>query len=254
MRSPLLSVAAAACALLVACSGGPSQSTGPAVTSPTTPGQTIPAVPVPTPRLDSTWDVATRGVPPLIQSSYIDLARIQQVSRFRSGIGHDYSDDAERCRSMKHYYMPAGQVWNTVRIFAPVTGHITRVDQEWAGVQLHLQSSAYPAFTVVLFHVGPSRPLGVGDSVLAGQQLGTHIGTVTTSDVAVWAMLPGGKRGLVSYIDALPDALFAPYVARGIATRDALVIPRAERDAAPLVCDGETFTGKDSLPQWTVLR
>lgn len=241
----------AALVTLAAC-GGATSTTVP--TAPTTPATPSAPTPRQTPPVDSTWDVAARGVPKLVQAQYIDLARIQQVSCFRSGIGHDYSDDAERCRSMKHYFMPAGNEWNTVRIFAPVSGRVTRVDQEWAGLQVQIRPSAYPAFTVVLFHVVPTRPIAVGDSVTAGVQLATHVGTMTTSDVAIWAMQPGGTRALVSYVDALPDALFAPYAARGVASRDSLVISRTARDAAPLACDGEAFTGQDALPQWTILR
>lgn len=256
---PSLRPFALALLAVTACGGS---TTGPVPTAPAAPTTSTPSTPnapstptQPTPTPEPTWDVATRGVPKVIQAQYIDLARIQQVSRFRSGIGHDYSDDTERCRSMKHYFMPSGNTdWNTVRIFAPVTGRVTQVISEWAGVQLQLRSSAYPAFTVVLFHTVPTRPIAVGDSVTAGVQIATHVGTMTMSDVAVWAAQPNGGRALVSYVDALPDALFAPFVARGAASRDSLVLSRAERDAAPLACDGETFTGKDALPQWMVLR
>lgn len=39
-----------------------------------------------------------------ITTDYIELDKIDRVSKFRSGIGHDYRDDAESCRSMKHYF------------------------------------------------------------------------------------------------------------------------------------------------------
>lgn len=248
----------AALALAVACGGGasPTSPSSPASVTPSTPvtAPSTPTGPSTTARADTSWDVAARGVPALIEAHYIDLARVAAVSRFRSGVGHDYADDVERCRSMKHYFRPAGSDWAGVRVVAPVSGRVTRVLPEWAGTQLQIRSSAYPAFTVVLFHVALDRALAAGDSVTAGGALGTHVGTQTTSDVAVWAMLPGGRRGLVSYVEALPDALWSVLAARGVAARDSLVISRAARDAAPLACDGEAFTGTDPLPQWVTLK
>ncbi|AHG88987.1 hypothetical protein J421_1450 [Gemmatirosa kalamazoonensis] len=241
---------AVAAALLLSC-GGAAPSTAPSTpTAPAAP--TTPTPPAPT-RIDTSWDVSMLGVPPVIQAHYIDLARIAAISRFRSGIGHDYSDDVERCRSMKHYFRPAGTDWASVRIVSPVTGRVTRIIEEWAGTQIQIRPSAWPAFGVVLFHVATARPIAVGDSLTAGEPIGTHVGTQTTSDVAVWVTLPGQKRALVSYVDALPDSLRAPLVARG-APRDSLVLTRAQRDAAPLACDGETFVGQDPLPGWVALR
>jgi hypothetical protein len=78
------------------------------------------------------------------------------VSRFRASAGHDYSDDVEKCRSMKHYFRPrAGTDWGTVRVFAPVERARRARVRRVGGVQLHVRSSARPAFTVVLFHVAP---------------------------------------------------------------------------------------------------
>ena len=42
-----------------------------------------------------------------IELLYIfELDKIDKISKFRSGIGHDYWDDFENCRSMKHYFFP----------------------------------------------------------------------------------------------------------------------------------------------------
>lgn len=48
-------------------------------------------------------DVDSNGIPRFVQTDYIELAKIDRISRFRSGEGHDYSDNFESCRSMKHY-------------------------------------------------------------------------------------------------------------------------------------------------------
>ena len=55
---------------------------------------------------DDFYDIDAKGIPQFAGVDYIELAKISRISKFRSGIGHDYSDDFEQCRSMKHYYMP----------------------------------------------------------------------------------------------------------------------------------------------------
>jgi hypothetical protein len=200
------------------------------------------------------WDVAVQGIPRLTTHNYIDLARIHEVSRFRSGVGHDYWDDFERCRSMKHYFMtPQDSSAETVGIYAPFDGEIVRTLQEWAGVQLEIQSKAYPAFTAVLFHVNPAAGIGVGTQVTGGQRLGSHIGSQTMSDITISVSESGGRR-LVSWFLTMTDGVFALYQARGMTSRDQAVITKEERDASPLSCTGEFFANSGTLPNWVHLN
>ena len=88
----------AACA--ATCSGrSPSSPTSSA-------GGDIAAVSVPTPVAQQPrgWNVDRDGVPKFITHTYIDLSYIREISRFRSGEGHSYTDAVETCRSMKHYF------------------------------------------------------------------------------------------------------------------------------------------------------
>lgn len=202
----------------------------------------------------NTYDVDALGIPKFVSSDYIDLAPIYRVSKFRSGTGHDYSDDFESCRSMKHYYQPqTPSDWSAVRIYAPVTGTVESLLPEWAGTQVRIQSQAYPAFVFILFHVNPSPSLAVGDSLVAGQQIGTHIGSQTSSDIAVRVATPTGSK-LVSYMSVMTDALFANYQLRGVSTRDDLIVTRAARDADSLQCTGEAFGTFGTLENWLVLN
>lgn len=202
---------------------------------------------------NDTYDVDLLGIPRFVNSNYIELSKIFRISKFRSAIGHDYSDDFETCRSMKHYFQPRGNAnWSQVQIFAPVTGKISTVYEEWAGTQLWIQSEQYPAFFFIVFHVHLSAPLAVGDMVTAGQNLGTHIGFETMSDIAVGVNTPGGWK-LVSYFDTMSDPLFQYYRNRGIASREQLIISREQRDADPLVCSGETFIDTGHLDHWVAL-
>lgn len=242
----------AICTVLLSAACGGSSST-PAPASPTAPA--APSAPEPPPPSGPpVWDLDTKGLPALIVEDYIDLGAVVRISRFRSGQGHSYADEVESCRSMKHYFVPApGRDWSAVAIRAPLAGEIVEMRPEWAGVQIAIRSREYPAFVVILFHVTPVVGLEVGGRVEPGEQLGTHVGTQTWSDVAIRVDTPQGNR-LVSYFDAMAAPLFDRYRARGVTAKEAAVISRAERDADPLACSGETFTWRGTLPHWVDLR
>lgn len=206
----------------------------------------------PLPEPDS-YDVDANGLPRFVSSNYIELNKIERISRFRSGEGHDYSDDFESCRSMKHYFQPAGTVdWASVLIRSPVTGTVTRLRQEWGGTQIRIKSADFPAFYFILFHVQLGA-FAVGDSVSAGQVLGTHVGSQTMSDIAVEVNTPRGVK-LVSYFEVITDSLFDVYANRGMTARTDAIIGKEDRDADPLHCDGETFASPGNIPNWVTLR
>ena len=48
--------------------------------------------------------------------------------------------------------------------------------------------------------------------------------------------------------------LFESYRARGAESTDQFIITKEERDANPLTCDGEWFTGNDPLKGWVQLN
>lgn len=201
-----------------------------------------------------TWDIDKDGVPKFITCNYIELDKIYRISKFRSAVGHDYSDAFEDCRSMKHYFEPfAGTDWTAVKIFAPITGVVTRAEQEWAGIKIEIESNDYPAFRIVIFHLNLIKPLSVGDKVTAGQQLGTHYSSQTYSDIAVIANDPTHQGRMVSYFETINDQVFSEFQQRGISDREAFIISRAERDAHPLTCLGDSFVSPDSLENWVIL-
>lgn len=200
------------------------------------------------------WDVDNTPLP-RFASNYIGLGSIYRISRFRSAIGHDYSDFTEHCRSMKHYFQPADTAnWSAVKVFAPVAGNLTRVEQEWSGVKLEIQADAYPAFRFVIFHISPLRAFSPGDHVAEGEWLGTHIGSSTMSDIAVIANDPTRQGRMVSYFDVLSDAAFAAFQARGITSRSQFIISKAQRDLFPLQCLNDEFISADTIANWVYLK
>jgi hypothetical protein len=205
----------------------------------------------------ATYDVAAQGPPQLLTANYIDLSKMQQISRFRSAIGHSYTNDTgdETCRSMKHYYQPHPSVdWTSVDIHAPVTGSILTVATDGRGFRIQIRARDLPILYVQLFHVSPDPGIVRGAWVEAGQHVGRHASPLTMSDIATSV---GPKEGgtLLSYFDTMTDAVFAEYQARGVPSRQAAIITRAERDADPVQCVGESqFTTQGRLPNWLVLN
>ena len=212
------------------------------------------------PEVDPMLDIDSDGIPRFVSTDYIDLSKIGEITRFRSSQGHDYSDDFEECRSMKHYYKP---IWVpeepdlSINIYAPVTGTVSWKEGEWAGVQVHIQSSEYPAINFMIFHIDLAESLEVGDEVEEGQLLGQHIGNATWSDMGVRVhTAPSGETRYVSYYETMTDDLFASYIVRGVGSRNDFMISKEERDSDPLTCNGIDFThrGSGALEDWVTLN
>ena len=203
---------------------------------------------------NDTYDIDANGIPSFVYADYIELAKIYLISKFRSGIGHSYSDDFESCRSMKHYFQPKASIdWSKVNIFSPVNGTVTKVTEDESGAQVRIKSKEYPAFFFIIFHVNLSNPLSLDDEVAEGQMLGTHIGVQTMSDIAVGVNTPDGWK-LVSYFEVIADVVFQNYKARGVNSRNAIIISKQARDADPLTCDGEDFVDSGNLANWVFLN
>lgn len=205
----------------------------------------------------ATYDLATLGPPRVLNASYIDLTKIERISRFRSTVGHSYVDGSgETCRSMKHYFQPlTGIDWTTVGIFAPASGTILSIAPDGAaGFRIMLRPLAQPAMYVALFHVNLDPDIVKDAWVGEGQHIGQHASPFTMSDIAVGF---GGKEdgALLSYFQTMTDGAFAQFQARGVPSREAAIITKAERDADPVPCVGEQqFTVQGTLPDWLVLN
>lgn len=201
------------------------------------------------------WDIDKNGIPKFVKTNYIELAKIYRISKYRSSVGHDYSDASEQCRSLKHYFEPkSDEDWTTVKIYAPVKGIITRAEQEWAGIKLEIESEEFPAFRFSIFHINTSKQYNVNDKVVEGEFLGTHIGSQTYSDISVIVNDPAKLGRMVSFFDVMTDALFKEFSDRGLSSRADVIIPKAIRDANPLTCSGDTFTSTDVLEDWIYLN
>jgi len=199
------------------------------------------------------WDIDSQGIPEFVSTNYIELDKIYRISKFRSSVGHDYSDAFESCRSMKHYFEPKPEVnWASITIHSPIGGEITRVEEEWAGTKLEIQSEQYLAFRFQIFHIKTTRTFTVGEHVSEGDLLGTHIGPETMSDISVIVNDPTRQGRMVSWFETITDDLFTQYIQRGATSRDDFIISKELRDANPIDCNN--FGANDPLENWVVLN
>ena len=203
----------------------------------------------------SVYDIDANGILQFISTDVIELQKIGKISKFRSGYGHDYSDDFESCRSMKHYFIPREDVEKlSIEIFSPITGTIVGTIDEWTedsvskGTMISIKTDNYPFFYIIIFHIDLIEAFNVGDKVSAGQVLGTppDYDNVTISDIAVGVNTPNGYK-LVSYFDVMTDFLFQNYQSRDLNSRDDVIISKDERDANSLTCNGEEFVNGGNL-------
>jgi len=226
-------------------------------------------------------DIDPDNPPQFIQADFVELDKVYLVSKFRSGVGHDFSANSpETCRSMKHYFssidpsqpsyklkndpnnvsvFPSPTLDNDVKIFSPVDGTLESIDSDQKAYnhELSITLDAYPNIRIRLMHV--QTALGVKDGkVKAGQLIGLVLAN-QSFDLAIEALLMnrekagGPKIGHVSYFAAMPDRIFAKYQARGIKTREEFIITREYRDAHPYSCHGKEVFDENYLitEPWT---
>ncbi len=196
--------------------------------------------------------------PPIfVTHDFIDLNKVDSITKFRSGIGHDYSGNGEHCRSMRHYYGHAAVTSvlkegekkeerygktpdpaNSVEIYAPADGWILSISGEntKVGSQIEIYPDNAKGWNIRLDHVYPVKGIHMLMRIKAGQLIGRiHDGQAV--DMTVMYKYRGEFR-LASYFQVMTDEVFAEYHERGIETRDQMIIPRAAVDANPWKCDG----------------
>ena len=89
-----------------------------------------------------------------------------------------------------------------------------------------------PSIRIRLQHVTPLSGIKTGP-VRAGQPIGV---AGQSFDVAMERIVFPMKTQYISYFAAMPDNMFARYQAKGVKSRDELIISRVDRDVKPLQC------------------
>lgn len=210
--------------------------------------------------------------PELVSSPITDLSAIEEISKFRSGAGHDFSydptfpfgssDSTEPPSSMKHYFAPysfQNGDQHSVPVYAPFAGEITRVTDESGSAgtnkRVEIRSDTHPEYMLVVFHIklGTRYPQILDDwpiefwpthqaddsdyetrDVAAGDLLGyADMRDSHDFDIAVLFTDTDGERYWISYFELVPESLFSNYSERGIARSD-LSISKADRLLTPV--------------------
>ena len=185
--------------------------------------------------------------PKFVAADFVPRDAVARITRFRSGEGRNVSDDFESCRHMGHYFgFCAGVDARTEEISSPVDGVIAGSTRGPRGTTICIRSAQHPAIHFVLECIAPAFTPAAGVKVARGRVLGTPFAADSEMSILVWIATPAGNR-LVSFFDVMTDAFFVGYECCGVASRAALIISKAERDAHPLACSGDTFAGDDPL-------
>lgn len=174
--------------------------------------------------------------PQFITDDWINLDKIASISKFRSQAGHEYNDIYEKLSSQKHYFQPNvtyGDSTNQIEIYSPVNGFITNVFYEGdinegkiRGYQVWIRPFAVPMYKVVLFHINLDPNIIIGGWVSSGQKIGyASVPGMTNIDIAIHIYLPLLGVKYISYFEIMNNKVFSKYQARGISTRDEMIIP-----------------------------
>ena len=216
------------------------------------------------------------GVDKFVNHHFVSLDLIEDISKYRSSAGHDYSDDFEACRSMKHYFSPpeAERINDNIPVYSPVNGTVVVMNTEENGLEVDdgttnqrvsIQSTDYGAFEFTLFHIDllSELNLSLGSSVSAGDLLGyarfernngdsDDDSASHDFDIAISLNTHSGMK-YISLFDVLTDNQFDDYktwFGDSNLTRSDLIISESDRNDNPLTCDGEEFTSYGELSSW----
>jgi len=206
-------------------------------------------------------DTDYNNPPVFVTADFIDLSRIDTISKFRSGVGHDYSGNGETCRSMRHYFGNSSKVTNVsdpseklkimsqkpdpatgIEIYAPADGWLLNISGENTpvGKQIEFAPDNGQGYHIRLDHVYPDKGIHMFMRVKAGQRIGL-INDGQAVDMSVFYIYRGQFR-LVSYFQVMTAQVFAKYQARGIKNRSDLIIPKEVVDANPWRCENQKST------------
>lgn len=198
--------------------------------------------------------------PKFIVANFVDPSKIYLITKFRSGVGHDFSTNSgETCRSMKHYLsaldpaapdykiegngeksaMPTPVQGVDVPIYSPVDGVVSIEVGDGIPINqaVDIVPNNYKMFTIRLMHVFPIKGLKVGQNVKAGQQVGLVLRNQTFDfDIETMVNDPKYKSRYISVFMAMTDNVFAQWQKRGAPAREKFVLSKASVDANPWKC------------------
>lgn len=219
--------------------------------------------------------------PPLIVDNFVDLNKIEKISRYRSCVGHTTvpQDKSEMKRSMKHYFWvkPEFVGTNAVTIFAPYEGYVSDVRSDpkenlegeiWIVPKRALPM--LPPFGVWQFsvqHIIVRNDLRRGSEVKAGDIIG--YAAIPSEDRASFdivyakqALIPkmiDNWRSPFSDLDSvfnhMSENVFVQYQGKEISSKEDLIISKEKRNENPCkyLERGPYFSNQDDPSNWVII-
>ena len=189
-------------------------------------------------------------IPQFVNEDWIELDKIENISKYRSTIGHGYPDD-NSSTSDKHYFNPKsifGYINDTIKVYSSVNTKVTKIEWEQhqlldgtiQGKQIHLQSIEHPSIIFVYFHVN-IEPTGlqINQELIAGQWIGyCDCREGSNTDIAIYR---GGET--ISWFEIITNSLFSVYNTRGITNRSLMI--KTDAQVTESATNGYNFSNSD---------
>jgi len=219
--------------------------------------------------------------PPLLTTNFVNLDKIERISRFRSCAGHVTvpQNNREQRRNMKHYFWIKKSITTNdkpVEIYAPYNGFVSvlRSDSN-EGLEGEIALVPKDVFvflppigrwTFSVQHINVRQDLKRGKEVKAGELLGTA--TIRgegggSFDIVYAKFAPTLKKidnwtdpfiDLDSVFNHMSDSVFAQYQKKGVATKDDIVMLKEQRDQN--LCQyqngGPYFENQEDPDNWVI--
>lgn len=220
-------------------------------------------------------------LPPVITANFVDLNKIEKISKYRSCAGHVTvpQDQREGRRNMKHYFWvkPEYNQNKTIEIYSPYDGYVADLRSDpnenlegeiWiTPMQIFAMVPPFGVWSFSVQHIDVISDLKLGNKVKAGELIGWAAISEKRGDSFD---IVYGKSGfppkkidgwtapfsdLDSVFDHMSDSVLAEYRRKGI-SKDDLLISKAERDQNPCRYQGEGphFDSQEDSDNWAVLQ
>lgn len=219
---------------------------------------------------------------PQIVANFTEIDKIEKISKYRSCAGHTTvpQDVREMKRSMKHYFWVKPEYLgnDTIEIYAPYDGYVTIVRQDRSeGLEGEIWIAPKDMFVILppigrwmfsVQHINIRTGLKRGSEVKAGELIG-HGAVATknrdTFDIvfAKAGLIPkridnwmGPFTDLDSVFNHMSKDVFTKYLAKGISSKEEVIITKEERDQSPCAYrdNGPYFLNQEDPNNWVIFQ
>lgn len=205
--------------------------------------------------------------PPSLTKNFVDLGKIEKISKFRSCQGHIVipTDESETQRNMKHYVLLKEEFRGVdkVQLFAPYDAHVSSFSNPEKGLEGELWFDAGPDWQFSIEHINIIPKLKDGGNVKAGDLVGYSGPKGFDIVYAVGAASPkiiDGYNSPFAKLDSpflhMDTETFSQYQRFGVQNPEVMVYTKEYRDNNP--CEYRDSQGGlndiDHPEDWLILK